>query len=136
MKHSSDSEIETDGLHSLISTPVLDGEHVYGICSYGELRALDARTGERVWESQDLIGERARWAAAFLVRNGDRYFINTDRGDLIIARLSNISREEMENILDQTGRLIAFTRQLDAVLYDQASVERYARKFLEGEYIL
>ncbi|MDH4230985.1 MAG: PEP-utilizing enzyme [Nitrospirota bacterium] len=58
------------------------------------------------------------------------------KGDLIIARLSNISREEMEKILDQTGRLIAFARQLDAVLHDEASVERYARKFMGGEYIL
>ena len=58
------------------------------------------------------------------------------KGDLIIARLSNISREEMENILDQTGRLIAFTRQLDAVLHDDESVARYTKKFLSGVYTL
>ena len=58
------------------------------------------------------------------------------QGDLIIARLSNISREEMENILDQTGRLIAFTRQLDAVLKDDESVARYTEKFLSGVYTL
>ena len=58
------------------------------------------------------------------------------QGDLIIARLSNISREEMENILDQTGRLIAFTRQLDAVLHDDEAVRHYAEKFLSGDYAL
>ncbi|MDD1750568.1 MAG: hypothetical protein LUO89_11925, partial [Methanothrix sp.] len=58
------------------------------------------------------------------------------QGDLIIARLSNIGREEMENILDQTGRLIAFTRQLDAVLKDDESVARYTEKFLSGVYTL
>jgi pyruvate, water dikinase len=58
------------------------------------------------------------------------------QGDLIIARLSNISREEMENILDQTGRLIAFTRQLDAVLTDDESVARYTEQFLSGVYTL
>ena len=58
------------------------------------------------------------------------------QGDLIIARLSNIGREEMENVLDQTGRLIAFTRQLDAVLTDDESVDRYAEKFLSGVYSL
>jgi hypothetical protein len=40
----------------------------------------------------------------------------------------------MENILDQLGRLIAYTRQLDAVLHDDSAVERYARKFIEGRY--
>ena len=56
------------------------------------------------------------------------------KGDLIIARLSNISCEEMEKILDQTGRLIAFTRQLDAVLHDDNKIEEYAHNFLEGKY--
>lgn len=55
-------------------------------------------------------------------------------GDIIISRLGNIRQDEMENILDQLGRLIAYTRQLDAVLHDDSAVERYARKFIEGEY--
>ena len=84
----SESEIQTDGLHALITTPVIDGEHIYGICSYGHLRCLNARTGERVWESLAVTGERARWACGFLVRHQDRYFINNDRGELIIAKLS------------------------------------------------
>ncbi|MBI5410089.1 MAG: hypothetical protein HZA14_12040 [Nitrospirae bacterium] len=58
------------------------------------------------------------------------------QGDLIIARLSNISQEETENILDQTGRLIAYTRQLDAMLHDDGIVEKYAKRFLEGKYEL
>jgi len=32
--------------------------------------------------------EKARWASEFIVRHGDRYFINNDRGELIIAQLS------------------------------------------------
>jgi pyruvate,water dikinase len=56
------------------------------------------------------------------------------KGDLIIARLANIRRNEMEIILDQAGRLIAFTRQLDAVLHDDDAVERYRKRFMEGNY--
>jgi hypothetical protein len=41
-----------------------------------------------VWESLALTQEKARWASGFLVRQGDRFFINSDRGDLIIAALS------------------------------------------------
>ncbi len=56
------------------------------------------------------------------------------KGDLIIARLANIAQDEMQTILDQAGRLIAFTRQLDAMLHDDASVGLYKRHFIEGKY--
>ena len=92
----SSSEIDTDGLHSLMTTPMVDGNVIYGICSHGQLRALDLRTGERIWESMDAVVERARWAAAFLVRHGDRYLINNDRGELILARLSRDGYEEID----------------------------------------
>jgi len=82
------SEINTDGLHSLISTPAIVGDYIYGICSYGQLRCLNARTGERVWETQEVTREKARWATGHMVRHGDRFFINNDRGDLIIASLT------------------------------------------------
>ena len=62
-KGNSNSEIETDGLHSLVTTPVVDGDHIYGIGSYGQLRCVDARTGARVWETLDLTNENARWAS-------------------------------------------------------------------------
>jgi outer membrane protein assembly factor BamB len=87
-KGKSQSEINTDGLHALVTTPVIEGDYIYGICSYGQLRCLNVRTGERVWESLELTKEKARWASGFLVRHGDHFFINTDRGDLIIASLS------------------------------------------------
>ncbi len=90
------SETKPDGLHALIATPFIDGDHIYGICSYGHMRCLDARTGKQVWETLDVTsGERARWAAAHLVRNGDRYFINNDRGELIIAHLSPAGYKEI-----------------------------------------
>jgi len=84
-KGNSDNEIQTDGLHSVISTPVLIGDYIYGLCSYGQFRCLRAKTGERVWESQAVTRERARWAQGLIVRHGDRLFINNDRGELIIV---------------------------------------------------
>jgi pyruvate,water dikinase len=56
------------------------------------------------------------------------------KGDLLIARLAGLSQEEMENVLDQAGRLIAYARQLDAMLHDDTVVDRYAKNFLEGRY--
>jgi outer membrane protein assembly factor BamB len=90
------SEIDSDGLHALITTPVIDGDTIYGVDSYGELRGLEAETGRRRWESLDLVGEKARWAAAFLVRHGDRYIVNNDRGELILADLTPDGYREID----------------------------------------
>lgn len=88
-KGSSRSEMpdETEGLHAVITPPQIIGDYVYGVGSYGELRALDARTGERLWMSPDMTPQ-ARWGGAFIVRHRDRYFVNNDDGDLIIAEFT------------------------------------------------
>jgi pyruvate,water dikinase len=56
------------------------------------------------------------------------------KGDLLIARLAGLNTEEMEKVLDQAGRLISYSRQLDAVLHDDAAIERHAKNFLAGVY--
>jgi outer membrane protein assembly factor BamB len=102
----SHSEILTDGLHAVIGTPIIEGDHLYGFGSYGQLRCLVAATGERVWETQEATGERARWTSAFMVTHEDRVFINNDRGDLIIAKLSPEGYEEISrtSLLKPTSR--------------------------------
>jgi outer membrane protein assembly factor BamB len=85
-KGKSDSEIQTDGLHAVIATPAIIDGYIYGICSYGQFRCLNAATGERLWETQAVTRERARWASGVIVRHGDRLFINNDRGELIIMK--------------------------------------------------
>ena len=94
------NEIKSDKLHTLMSQPVIEGDYVYGICSYGQLRCLRRSTGERVWETQAVTVEKARNSSAWLVRYQDRVFILNDRGELIIARLSpsgysEISRQKV-----------------------------------------
>ena len=103
---SSSSEILTDGLHGVIGTPIIEGDHIYGFGSYGQLRCLVAATGERVWETQEATGERARWTSAFMIKHEDRVFINNDRGDLIIAKLSPEGYEEISRtpLLAPTSR--------------------------------
>jgi outer membrane protein assembly factor BamB len=115
-KGESEQPQQSRGLHALITTPVIDGEMIYGIGSYGELRGLKVSTGERVWESLELIGEQARWAAGLIVRNGNRYLVNTDRGELVLARFTPKGYEEIDRtfLIEPTsgggGR-----RELDAV---------------------
>lgn len=101
-KGSSRSERKTDKLHAIMCTPFLEQGHIYGVCSYGQLRCLSAETGERIWESLEATGSTGnvrrqanRWANAFLVKHDDRFFITNERGDLIIAKLSPAAYEEV-----------------------------------------
>ena len=78
---------ETDGLHALITTPLIEGDYVYGVGSYGELRGLDATSGERLWMNDQMVAQ-ARWGTAFMVKQGDRYLVNNDDGLLISAQFT------------------------------------------------
>ncbi len=93
-KGNSNSEKETDGLHSIISTPWVTESHIYGVCSYGQLRCLNAKTGERIWETFDATGSD-RWWNAFIIPHEDRYFLHNEQGDLIIANLTPQGYEEL-----------------------------------------
>ena len=106
------SERNTDTLHSLMSTPFIEGDYIYGICSYGQLRCLKLSTGERVWESLAATGstgdnrvQNNRWKNAFIIKNGDRFFLFNESGDLIVAKLSPRGYEEISrtHLLDPTN---------------------------------
>ncbi len=105
-KGKSSSEIRTDGLHSIMSTPIFDGQHIYGVCSYGQLRCLDAADGKRLWETREATGE-GRWWNAFLVAHEDRVFLHNEQGDLIIAKLSPKGYQELSR-----SKLIEPTREV------------------------
>jgi hypothetical protein len=80
-----------------MSTPVLSEGHLYGVCSYGQFRCLEAATGKRIWETLAPTGE-ARWSTAFLVRHEDRFFLFNEHGELITARLSPRGYEELSRM--------------------------------------
>lgn len=88
------SEIQTDGLHSIMPTPVVQPDYIFGVCSYGQLRCLKTGDGTRVWETLQATGS-GRWWNAFLVPNGDRFFLHNEQGDLIIAKLTGEGYEEI-----------------------------------------
>lgn len=115
-RSSGQSETRTDKIHTLINTAVIQGDYLYGIDSYGQMRCLELTTGKRVWESLEATREKQRWVAAFFVRQGDRYFINNDRSELILAKLSpqgfhELSRTELIEPTSPTVR----RRELGAV---------------------
>jgi outer membrane protein assembly factor BamB len=101
------SEQETEAIQSIISTPWLLGDYVYGVDSYGELRCLDAKTGERIWEDLTAV-PNVRWGTIHMVKNGERMWMFNELGELIIAQLSPSGFEEISRaklIEPTTGQL-------------------------------
>ena len=88
------SEQETDALQSIISTPLFQGKYIYGVDSYGELRCLDAATGDRLWEDKTATPP-ARWSNIHFVKHEDKIWMFNERGELIISRLSPQGFEEI-----------------------------------------
>lgn len=100
------NERMTDALHCVFSTPFIEDGHIYGADSYGEFRCVDLKTGNRLWETfAPTSGKSARWGSTFLVKNGDRYVLFSEQGDLILANLSPKGYEEISraHLVDPTG---------------------------------
>jgi len=90
------------------STPVVVDDVMYGVdCKGGQLRAVEFKTGKRLWEScAPTTGERrGGHGTAFLVKNGPRFFLFSETGDLILAKLTPKKYEEISrfHVLEPTG---------------------------------
>lgn len=82
-----ENEKNTDAIHSIISTPIILGDYIYGVDSYGELRCLELMTGDRVWEDLTAV-PKARWSTIHFTQHEDRVWMFNERGELLITKLS------------------------------------------------
>ncbi len=105
-KGKSNSELNTDGLHSIMPTPVVHSDYIFGVCSYGQLRCLETDTGRRVWETLEATGS-GRWWNAFLIEHEDHCFLHNEQGELIIARLDGDGYHELSR-----AKLVEPTRKV------------------------
>lgn len=74
---------------------------------------------------------RALFLREVLEENG---FITSVKGDLVTASLTGVGREVVRARLVMLGRLIGFSRCLDAAMRDDDTAHRLARGFLSGCY--
>jgi hypothetical protein len=97
----SSTEIKNNTLHAVMCTPIVTDEYVYGVGSYGEMRCLDAQTGETKWETREPTGE-GRWWNAFLIPHrpaeagARRVIICNEQGEIIFAQLSPEGYHELD----------------------------------------
>jgi len=84
------------GLFIQFSSGQVEDGHIYGISSGGWLSCIKADTGERLWQTLKPVAPKPLASAeCFLIKNGDRYFLFNELGDLIIAKLSPRDYEEV-----------------------------------------
>jgi outer membrane protein assembly factor BamB len=86
--------------------PFLVDDVLYGFDQKGVLRALKLPTGERLWESVDVIGGRPKDSqTAFIVRHEDHFWLFNELGELIIARLTPQAYIEIDRakVIDQSN---------------------------------
>jgi outer membrane protein assembly factor BamB len=108
-KSNSEQPSRTDGLHSIMPTPVIKDGYIYGVCSFGELRCLELQSGKRIWQTYAATGGKSRrWANAFLIEQGDHFFLFNEQGDLIIANLTPEGYKELSraHILEPTNQMV------------------------------
>ncbi len=97
------------GVYSGNATALFDGDVIYGSdCGSGQFIAVDAKSGERLWQTFALTGggeRRLSHGTAFVVKNGEQYLVFTETGDLVIARFSRDGFEERgrAHLLEPTG---------------------------------
>lgn len=110
------NERNTTHLNSVMATPFMEDGYIYGPCSYGEFRCLREDTGERIWETfSPTSGKSERWGNCFTVKNGTRFFLFSEKGDLIIARLTPKGYDEVSraHVIDASnpdpGRPVVWT---------------------------
>jgi outer membrane protein assembly factor BamB len=100
-KRAGKSEKKTDALHTVFAAPLLRDGHIYGCDLWGELRCLDAKNGDRVWESTAATTYDAgqqKWSSTFIIPLGDtgsRCLLPNEHGDLIFADLTPLAYKEI-----------------------------------------
>ncbi|TWT91848.1 PQQ-binding-like beta-propeller repeat protein [Neorhodopirellula pilleata] len=113
-------EKNTDSLHSMISNPLIKGEFIYGVDSYGQFRCLDLMTGDRVWEDLSVVPE-ARWATVHMIQNGNDEIMLNERGELLMTTLSpqGIEIRSRSKLLEPTLQQL---RRRDGVVWAHPAI--------------
>ena len=61
-------------------------------------------------------------------------FTVTQKGDMVSARYAKYPKEQIEEIMDQLGRLLQVTRQMDMLMVNEASIAAFHNDFMNGVY--
>ncbi len=97
------------GLGPINMTPFVENSVIYGVDGRGEFRGVDLATGKKLWgTSRPVTGKENSFASSattFIVKNGDRFILFSDTGELILAKLDRSGYTEIDRckILEPTS---------------------------------
>ena len=93
--------------------PFLDGNVLYGYDQSGMMYAAELPDGKRLWESPGPVGGQPKSSeTAFIVKEKDRFWFFTEKGDLVIGRLSPAGYEEIDRAKVIEPSNVAFGRKV------------------------
>ncbi len=100
-----------NAVYCVNSTPFIEEGTIYG-CNVetSELMGVDLKTAERLWATKKPTvgeGKTARHGTAFIVKHEDRFFLFSETGDLILAKLSPKGYDEISrfHVLEPTNEV-------------------------------
>lgn len=99
------------GISAVNVQPFVADGLVYGYHENGELRAMRLPEGDFAWRGGGPLGRRPQGSGtAFITRHADRFFLFTETGDLVIAKLTPAGYEELDraHLIEPTN--VAFGR--------------------------
>jgi outer membrane protein assembly factor BamB len=105
-----------NAIYSANVTPFIDDGTIYGCdIETGALMGVDLKEGTRLWQTTAATfggPGRARYGTAFVVKNGDRFVLFNEKGDLILANLTRQGYEELgrQHVLEATN--VVFDRSV------------------------
>jgi outer membrane protein assembly factor BamB len=91
------NERMTDALHCCINTPIMNENNIFGVCSYGQLRCLDASNGDRIWVDTTVVAKN-RWANVHFIQNREYVWMFNEEGQLITAEFKEKGYHEIGRV--------------------------------------
>jgi outer membrane protein assembly factor BamB len=98
------------GISPVNVQPIVSGDIMYGFDQNGRLYAVQLPGGERLWETTEPVSRRPVYSGtAMIVRqgdSGDRYWLFSETGDVIIANLTPAGYQEIDraHVIDPTNQ--------------------------------
>ena len=124
---------QKNSLYAANATPLIFNSVIYGSdCQTGAFMAVDAKVGALLWRTYQPIQadeRRLSHGTAFTTRQGDRFWLFNENGELILANLSREGYREIgrSKVLEPTGE--AFGR---AVVWSHPAYA-YKRAFCRND---
>jgi len=94
------------GVGGQMSTTWIEDGHIYAGGLSGIYRCVELATGKRVWDTKKVTGSGKVWIGCiFTVKQGSRFFLTNELGDLVIAKMSPAGYDEVDRarIIKQTS---------------------------------